>query len=124
MYLFFLLLPLKSLRYLGLSILQVTPVFGDGEVPRRDELSTAVFVPFRLDTQFCDEKSEALFVCNGTRERQTKVDVGRGCEEHWKQWSPEWMTAPSKSAYVASNPTLVQLELDEEINTTPAFSRS
>ncbi|UQC76078.1 uncharacterized protein CLUP02_17589 [Colletotrichum lupini] len=24
--------------------------------PRRDELSTAVFVPFRLDTQFCDEK--------------------------------------------------------------------
>lgn len=39
------------------------------------------------------------------------MDVGRGCEEHWKQWSPEWMTAPSKSAY--------DLPLDQE-----AFSLS
>ncbi|EXF79476.1 hypothetical protein CFIO01_12575 [Colletotrichum fioriniae PJ7] len=102
MYFFFLLPPFKSSRYLGLFVLEVTPVLAEVSLDAMNSQLPYSYLfgwsRWTVDTQFCDEKREALFFCGGP-EGETKVDIERGCEEHSKQWSPGWMTAPFKSAH-------------------------
>ncbi|KAK1544197.1 hypothetical protein CPAR01_04830 [Colletotrichum paranaense] len=97
MYLFFLLLPLKFSRYLGLSIhvLFVSVAL--------DAMNSRLPYSYLFGwTHNSATRSEKLFYDGSEREGETKVDIGLGSEEHSKQWSPEWMTAPSKSAFFLS----------------------